>query len=140
MITKQCQHVDSPTLCSALQYVVLLLNTQREKGLNNGCLYCSKGQKAILALMEFRKSDFITTHHLWDSTEDRKLEIGCSGPLFENNISPLTKCTTKSWVTITWNFLWDNNMVIEEKILNMEPQCWEDSHIKTYFLRGSIQR
>ena len=65
--------------------------------------------------MNLGKSKFITGQHLRDSIEAHKLYIGYPGSLFTNNFSPLSKFTPTSWITNTWKFLWEKNMVVEGK-------------------------
>ena len=114
MNDKQCHHMESPALCSALQTSWIPSNMQRGivagtlefLGIKNSTIYGTQGLKQIMALMNFGKTDSITGKQLRDSLESTKLEVGCSGPLFTNNFTSLSNCITDTWITNTWRFLW----------------------------------
>ena len=99
MKSSQCKYIESIALCTALKASGFPPNAQIDivAGpsslliLKNRSLYGTQGSKHILVLMNLGKSDCITGQHLRDSIEAHKLEIGCSGYLFSNNIFPLLK-------------------------------------------------
>ena len=147
MTAKTIQYIEYPALCSALKATGLPSNTKRDivagpsslLGINNWSLYVTQGWKHILDLMNLGKSNCITGQHLREYIENHRLDIKYSGFIFSNNLPPLTKCTTKSWITKTWKFLCEKNMVIEENIPNLKPQFYKDSHMMEDFLSRGIQ-
>ena len=63
----------------------------------------------MCALMNvFGNINFITRVCLRDTIEAHKLEIGCTGSLFSNNLISLNQWTTPSWITHTWTFILEN--------------------------------
>ena len=89
--------------------------------------------------MNLDKSNCITGQHLREYIEDHRLDIKYSGFIFSNNLPPLTKCTTKSWITKTWEFLCEKNMVIEEKNDPGNPMPQRLTHHEIFYQkRNSI--
>ena len=92
-------HIENLALSTSLQASGLPSNFQRDivagsyshLDINNGKPYVSKVRKHICALTSFGKSDNITGKHIKDVTKAHKLEIGCGGTLFENNLPILEK-------------------------------------------------
>ena len=87
--------------------------------MNNRSLYIPQGRKNIYTLMNFGKSNYITGHHLRDSVETHKLEIGCGGPIFTNNFPALSKYIPPSCINHTWQFI-KENIVIEQYNSNLQ--------------------
>ena len=121
MSQSQYHSVESPALCSAIQDSGLPKNLQRDivaallslLGLNNGTFYGTQGKNHIHALMDHGSSNNTTGHHFRDLIKSHKLETGCSGNLFSNNLPNLSFCIPPSWISHTWTFMRDNNLYLE---------------------------
>ena len=108
-------------------------------GLNNGNLYGTQGKKHIHALMDHGYIINTTGHHLRDLTESHKLEIGCSGKIFSNNLPALYGCISPFWISHTWKFMRDKNLSLEEGTVNLQPQRQKDSFIMGDFIAACIK-
>ena len=117
----QCSHVESHALSTALQASWLPSNFQIDivaissshMSLNNGKFYVTQGHKNIYALMNFSKSDDITDKHIRDAIGAHKLEAIYGGTILENNLPIIEKCITPSWVSHTWKFMWEKNIMFQ---------------------------
>ena len=81
---KQCHHIESTALCSALQASGLPSNMQiyivagpiSSIVINNRTIHGNQGLKHLMSLMKFGKTDSITGKKLIASPESTKLEVG----------------------------------------------------------------
>ena len=80
-----------------------------------------------------------TGHHLRDLIESQKLEIVCSGNLFSNNLPVLSACINPSWILHTRTLLRDNNLSLEERTANLQPQRQNDSLFMEDFIADGIE-
>ena len=97
MSSSQCRYIDYQALCCDVNESLLPFNFQLyilEDPLillctNNGSLYDNQGKKDIYNITNFVTSNRITGNRLMDNIKAHKLELGCSGPLFSNNLKYL---------------------------------------------------
>ena len=147
MYQPQCHLFESTYLCAALQVSVLPSNIQRDLvsvplsqlGLNNGTIYRTHGKKQFFSLMDHGGRYNNTGYHLQDLIEYKKLEIGCSGPLFDKNFQALYNCINPSWIAHTWQFMQENNLSTEETIVHLLPQRQNDSFITGDMMATGIE-
>ena len=79
-----------------------------------------------------------TVHHIRDLIESHKLEIGCSGNIFSNNLPSLSRCIYPYWISHTWTFMRYNNLFLEEGTAHLHPQRQNNSFIVEYFIAAGI--
>ena len=147
MYQPQYQLVASPPLCASLQASGLPTNLKRDilsgpisqLGLNNGYTYGTLGQKHIGALMDHRGNNTTTGIHMIDMIDSHKLEIGCSGYLFEKNFQDLYQSITPSWISHTWQFMCKNNPSIGETTAHLIPQIQNDLFIMEILMATGIK-
>ena len=117
----QCSHIEYPDLITALQASGISYNFQRDiiagpsyhLGINNGKIYVTQGHKHICALTNFWKSENIEGKHTRDAIKAHKMESGCGVNIFKTNLPIIEKCITKYWVSHTWKFMWEKDIIVQ---------------------------
>ena len=88
--------------------------------------------------MNFVQSNNITGSHIQDAIKYYKMDVGYGGTLFENKYHTLKHCITPTWISYSWQFMWGNNILIQEGTPLLKLQRKNDSLlIENYIMTGS---
>eukprot|EP00957_Ditylum_brightwellii_P180559 13754420-Ditylum_brightwellii.AAC.1 len=116
----------------------ILYGPQEYLGLNAHCLFTTQGFKHVNALMEYGNTDTITGKEMRAIIERHKVEHGCPTSSFETKYKTHGKCTTSTWMTSTWKFMEENNLLLKEATLNLIPARLNDKFLMEEFARNGI--
>ena len=89
--------------------------------------------------MDHRGNTTTTGIHMIYIIESHKLEIGCSGYLFDKNFQDLYQSITPYWIFHTWKFMCKNNPSIGETTAHLLPQLQNDLFIMEKLMATGIK-
>ena len=144
---EQCRKVEQPALTVALHSSSLPSNFPRDilygpkgkLGLGASQLFTTQGLKHIQAILNHGNLDDITGQQIRANIELHKLKLGTRTSLFRSNPKVFGICTTSSWLTHTWDFMWKYNCIIEEETPCLSLQREKDVFIMEAFAAAGYQ-
>ena len=147
LTSKECTKIEWPMLRAAMSSSGAPQNVAKEvrqgprlyQGLDHKPLYFTQGLRHIEALQRHGKSDSITGRLIRTSVEALKLETGSPDSLFSTDFALFGPLATSSWCTHTWQFLSENDILVEEDTPNLQPRRDHDEFLIPAFLAAGVK-
>ena len=72
--------------------------------------------------MNFGKEDKNTGKYIIAGLDSHKLEVVCSGNFFHHKYPEPKEFITATYGLKTWQFLWNNNKILKNRVLQLKSQ------------------